>query len=116
MNEQLSPQEVAGAQSRVAQILSEQTAQTQPAQPAQAVPSPNKTRKPTRRRTGTPNQAASAADANSRTTSITLPKEVYDWYEQQAAAAPFEPSVQRYLAWQLREEWKKQTTAELVQG
>lgn len=50
---------------------------------------------------------ATTANDSQRTLTITLPKEVAEWYEQQAAAAPFEPSVQRYVAWQLRE-WMKQ--------
>lgn len=41
-----------------------------------------------------------AADPNYRTISITLPKDVLEWYEKQAAMAP---SVQEYIAWQLRQ-------------
>lgn len=46
---------------------------------------------------------AIASDPNTRVISITLPKDVLDWYEQEAAEAPFEPSVQKYVAWELRE-------------
>lgn len=46
---------------------------------------------------------AIASDPNTRAISITLPKDVLDWYEQEAAGAPFEPSVQKYVAWELRE-------------
>jgi hypothetical protein len=35
---------------------------------------------------------------------IQLPKADYDYFEQQAAAAPFEPTLARYLAWQLRQQ------------
>ena len=44
-----------------------------------------------------------STDAKHVTISITLPKNVTEWFEQQASQAPFEPSVQKYLAWQLRQ-------------
>ena len=50
-------------------------------------------------------------DPNIRVCSITLPKDVFERYEQAAAAAPFEPSVQRYLSWELRELDKKRQAA-----
>lgn len=53
-----------------------------------------------------PNGAASTkrtADPNYRTISITLPTDVLAWYEEKAGQAPFEPSVQKYVAWQLRQ-------------
>jgi 3-methyladenine DNA glycosylase AlkD len=32
---------------------------------------------------------------------------VYEWFETEASAAPFEPSVQKFIAWQLREMYKQ---------
>jgi hypothetical protein len=79
----------------------------QAAQQAQSPAAPvtrsaSKKAKPAKRSNG---QAATTTspDPNIRVCSITLPKDVYEWYEQQAAAAPFEPSVQRYIAWELRQ-------------
>lgn len=46
---------------------------------------------------------AEPADPKSVTTTITLPKDVYDWYKQQAAQALFEPTTQKYMAWQLKQ-------------
>jgi hypothetical protein len=50
-------------------------------------------------------QAATPAppDPNVRSLTITLPTAVAEWFEKEAAAAPFEPSVQRYIAWELRQ-------------
>jgi len=66
------------------------------------------------RRTHRPGKAKPAAsndaDSNSRTITITLPKDVVEWYEQQASQAPYEPSVQKYVAWQLRQ-LRQQMTA-----
>ena len=78
---------------------------------AQAVPQPGQAvsgHRTSRKRTGKAKtagngQAATAADSNQRTIAITLPKETLDWYAEQAAQAPFEPSVQRYIAWELRQ-------------
>ena len=49
--------------------------------------------------------AKPAADPtpDQRTINLTLPTVTYEWFEQQAAAAPFEPTLAKYLAWQLRE-------------
>ena len=47
--------------------------------------------------------SSSAAPSDTDTVTITLSKDVLAWFEQQAAAAPFDPSVQRYLAWQLKQ-------------
>jgi len=71
-----------------------------------------RTRTPVRRNAGTGSKSATppppppAPDPNSRTLTITLPKEVVEWYEKEAAAAPFEPSVQKFVAWELRT-WMK---------
>jgi hypothetical protein len=62
-----------------------------------------------------PNGFSSAADANSRTIAITLPKDIVEWYEHQAATAPFEPSVQRFISWELRQlANNRQAAAELA--
>jgi hypothetical protein len=47
--------------------------------------------------------AGRLVDENHRTVTITLPKETLAWYEQLASQAPFEPSVQKYIAWELRQ-------------
>lgn len=54
-----------------------------------------------KQRTGT---SAAAADPAIYAVTIQLPKADYDYFEQQAAAAPFEPTLARYLAWQLRQQ------------
>jgi hypothetical protein len=77
---------------------------TQPSTSAPAT-SPRRT---ARKRTGKPNGhvatgSTPTTDSNQRTVAITLPKETLDWYTEQAAQAPFEPSVQRYIAWELRQ-------------
>jgi hypothetical protein len=66
---------------------------------------------PTRKRTNG-HAAAAPTDPDSRTISITLPKDVAEWYEKQAAAAPFEPSVARFMAWQLREQMRERQLVE----
>lgn len=62
------------------------------------------------------NGAATTADSNTRTIAITLPKTVLDWFEQAASQAPFEPSVQKYIAWELRQFAKnRQNAAKLAE-
>jgi hypothetical protein len=56
------------------------------------------------RANGSGSQSGGTTDPNSRSITITLPKNVADWYTEQAAQAPFRPSVQRYVAWQV-EQW-----------
>lgn len=52
--------------------------------------------------------AAAAAD---RSVNIILPAATYDWFEKQAAAADYEPSLAKYLQWQLRKLEKDQRVA-----
>ncbi len=42
---------------------------------------------------------------------LTLPTTTYEWFEKQAAAAPYEPTLASYLVWQLRELEKQQRAA-----
>lgn len=114
--EVLDPEVVSEASQRVEAVLhgsgvgggqmANGAAPTQAA-PTQAAPAPRpaaKKRNGHRGRTATSMQpTAATANDSQRTLTITLPKEVAEWYEQQAAAAPFEPSVQRYISWELRE-------------
>lgn len=70
---------------------------------ATAAPTHRTAKKTRSSKSKSPNGNGTAADSNSRTVAITLPKEILDWYDQQAAQAPYEPSTQRYIAWQLRQ-------------
>ena len=72
---------------------------------AQAVP-PVRTTRAKKRTSNKSNGHATtspAADSKTQTIAITLPKETIAWFEQQASQAPFEPSLQKYVAWQLRQ-------------
>jgi hypothetical protein len=107
MNEQVSQaaQEAGGAIGGIGQAAQ----QVQPLA-APVTRSASKKVKTTKRSNG---QAATTTspDPNIRVCSITLPKDVFERYEQAAAAAPFEPSVQKYLSWELRELDKKRQAA-----
>lgn len=49
---------------------------------------------------------------NQRVVSITLPVETYNWLEDRARQAPYEPTLAKYLQWELRELEKRQRAAE----
>lgn len=49
-----------------------------------------------------------------RTVSITLPLETYNWFEERAAKAPYEPSLAKYLQWELRDLEKAQRAEEKI--
>lgn len=55
--------------------------------------------------------AATVGPDGQHTVNITLPHATYLWFEQQAAAAEYEPTLAKYLQWQLREVEKKQRAA-----
>lgn len=52
--------------------------------------------------------SVAAANPDQRTVSISLPLETYNWFEEQTAKAPYEPTLAKYLQWELRELEKKQ--------
>jgi hypothetical protein len=104
MNEQVSqaPAEAVGGIGQAAQQ----------AQPLAASVTRSTSRKAKRAKRSNGQAATTTSpDPNIRVCSITLPKDVFERYEQAAAAAPFEPSVQRYLSWELRELDKKRQAA-----
>jgi hypothetical protein len=120
MNETVSkaPTEAVGGVGGIGGIIGQAAQQAQPLA-ASVTRSASKKVKTTKRSNG---QAATTTspDPNIRVCSITLPKDVFERYEQAAAAAPFEPSVQKYLSWELRELDKRRQavaqTAALAQG
>ena len=42
-------------------------------------------------------------DLDQRTVSVSLPLETYNWFEERATKAPYEPTLAKYLQWELRE-------------
>ena len=68
-----------------------------------AAPARTTTRKKSASRKTNGSAAATATDANNVTIAITLPRETHEWFKQAASQAPFEPSVQKYIAWELRQ-------------
>lgn len=60
--------------------------------------------------------SAAASASTDRSVNIVLPAATYEWFEKQAAAADYEPSLAKYLQWQLRklEKGQRQEQAKLA--
>ena len=128
--EELTQEAATAAQERVAEILHEartgQIADTAPAPaPAPAPtlsPVPASATRPAKkqtraRRTGTPNQATGSISASTDTlpsVNISLPKEIYTYFQQQADAD--ERTLAKYLQRVLRQVWQQQTRSSSAGG
>lgn len=61
------------------------------------------------RQAGSTTAAANpTADSNWPSINITLPPDVYDWLKQRAARAEFEPTLSKFVQWELRKMAKRQ--------
>lgn len=64
----------------------------------------------TKAATAAAGMTTAAANPDQSSITILLPKPDYDWFSQQAREAEYEPSLAKYLQWQLRRLAKEQRT------